>query len=112
MESIATRLKCFLEHKGLSTTAFSRALDYKSCEKIARLFRSHGAKPSVDIVADIALRFPECNIRWLISGQGEMLHAAYRETSAGSLLEFLPQRSFPAFQLETEVEAIGEEQAQ
>ena len=100
MDSIATRLKCFLEHKSLSTTAFSRILQYKSCEKIARLFRADGAKPSVDIVADIALHFPELNIRWLVTGQGEMLHPVQREPSADSLLEY----SFPRYQRLAEVE--------
>ncbi|GEP94750.1 hypothetical protein CCY01nite_10100 [Chitinophaga cymbidii] len=46
---------------------------YKSCEKIARLFRSRNAKPSADILADIARHFTELNIRWLITGEGEML---------------------------------------
>ncbi len=73
MESIASRLKNFIQHKELSTSAFSRALKYKSCEKIARLFRTKGAKPSVDIVADIAHQFSELNIRWLLTGEGDML---------------------------------------
>jgi hypothetical protein len=101
MEPIATRLKSFMEYKGLSTTAFSRILRYKSCEKIARLFRANGAKPSVDIVADIARHFPELNIRWLVCGQGEMLHGVQREPSADSLLDY----SVPRYQRRAEVEA-------
>ena len=101
MDTIATRLKSFLDLKGLSTTAFSRLLHYKSCEKIARLFRADGAKPSVDIVADAALRFPELNIRWLITGQGEMLHAVQREPSADSLLDY----SVPHYQRRAEAKA-------
>lgn len=73
MEPIAKRLKSFLQFKGLTTTAFTRTLQYTSCEKVARLFRVSGAKPSVDILEDIAKHFQELNLRWLITGQGEML---------------------------------------
>ncbi len=73
MEPIAKRLKSFLQFKGLTTTAFTRTLEYNSCEKVARLFRVPGAKPSVDILEDIGKHFEELNLRWLITGQGEML---------------------------------------
>lgn len=73
MEPIAQRLKTFLQHKGLNTTAFCRVMQYRSCEKIARLFRLEGAKPSVDILEDITRYFPELNLRWLLTGVGEML---------------------------------------
>lgn len=73
MEPIAKRLSCFLQHKNLSTSAFSRQLNYSSCEKVARLFRIQGAKPSVDILKDIAQHFEELNMRWLLTGDGEML---------------------------------------
>jgi len=73
MEPIAKRLKSFLQFKGLTTTAFTRTLEYNSCEKVARLFRVPGAKPSVDILEDIAKHFQELNLRWLITGHGEML---------------------------------------
>lgn len=73
MEPIAKRLSCFLQHKKMTASAFSRCLNYTSCEKVARLFRIQGAKPSVDIVKDIAQHFEELNIRWLLTGDGEML---------------------------------------
>ena len=73
MEPIAKRLSCFLQHKNMTASAFSRRLNYNSCEKVARLFRIQGAKPSVDIIKDIAQQFEELNIRWLLTGDGEML---------------------------------------
>ncbi|AWO01142.1 hypothetical protein DLD77_05275 [Chitinophaga alhagiae] len=57
----------------MTASEFSRCLNYNSCEKVARLFRIEGAKPSVDIVKDIAQNFEELNIRWLLTGDGEML---------------------------------------
>ncbi|MRG48966.1 hypothetical protein GFS24_27900 [Chitinophaga sp. SYP-B3965] len=80
MEPIAKRLKSFLQHKGLTTTAFTRILQYSSCEKVARLFRVPGAKPSVDILEDIAKHFEELNLRWLITGHGEMLRVSATHT--------------------------------
>lgn len=74
MEPIAKRLSCFLQHKNMTASEFSRCLHYNSCEKVARLFRIEGAKPSVDIIKDIAQNFAELNIRWLLTGDGEMLH--------------------------------------
>lgn len=73
MEPIAIRLRCFLQHKQMTSSTFSRCLNYSSCEKVARLFRIAGAKPSVDIIRDIASNFEELNIRWLLTGDGEML---------------------------------------
>jgi hypothetical protein len=73
MEPIAQRLKSFLQHKELNTTAFCRIMRYRSCEKIARLFRLNNAKPSVDILEDIAHHFTDLDMRWLLTGEGEML---------------------------------------
>jgi hypothetical protein len=129
MEPIAKRLKSFLQHKGLTTTAFTRILQYSSCEKVARLFRVQGAKPSVDILEDIAKHFEELNLRWLITGQGEMLCGSSATTAAAiqqqsvsetvlqeddpKLLfihtanndEYILHQSFPSFLLQSNSEA-------
>lgn len=119
MEAIAQRLKSFLQHKELTTSAFCRVLRYKSCEKIARLFRSERAKPSVDILADIAFHYRELNMRWLITGQGEMLtppatltsvlaEAAAAKEDARLLVihtanndEYIIHQSYPSFILQS-----------
>lgn len=107
MEPIAKRLKSFLQLKGLSTTAFTRTLQYNSCEKIARLFRVQGAKPSVDILEDIAKHFQELNLRWLITGQGEMLSgpAMHTELKAETALpeedEYVIHQEYPSFRLQS-----------
>lgn len=85
MESIASRLKNYIQYKDLTTSAFTRVLGYKSCEKIARLFRTEGAKPSVDIVADIATAFRELNVHWLLTGEGAMLHTIRIATHTATL---------------------------
>ena len=118
MEAIAQRLKSFLQHKELTTSAFCRVLRYKSCEKIARLFRLEKAKPSVDILADIAFHFRELDMRWLITGQGEMLtpptslfelaEAAASKDEARLLVihtankdEYVIHQSYPSFILQS-----------
>lgn len=90
MEPIAKRLKSFLQFKGLTTTAFTRTLEYNSCEKVARLFRVPGAKPSVDILEDIGKHFEELNLRWLITGHGEMLSGPLQQPVA------IPETDKPA----------------
>lgn len=73
MQPIARRLKAFIQHKGVTTSAFCRQMGYKSCEKVARLFRGLNANPGAEVLEDIALYYPELNMRWLLCGQGDML---------------------------------------
>lgn len=67
-----TRLRVFLDHKGLSIISLQKELGYKSPQKIYRLFNTVGASPSVQIVEDIARAYPELNLNWLFTGDGEM----------------------------------------
>jgi hypothetical protein len=70
---IAQRIGEFIAYKKISRRTFASKLGYVSSEKINRLFRKDGAKPGFDIVADIANKFVEMNVDWLITGRGEML---------------------------------------
>ncbi|MGL5912871.1 MAG: hypothetical protein ACRCZB_01810 [Bacteroidales bacterium] len=47
-------------------------LGYSSSERINRL-REEGNNPSFEIIEDIANKFEEINMRWLITGEGAML---------------------------------------
>lgn len=72
--SIVDRLALFMKHKVLNQAALASILGYSSSEKISRLFRSDSAKPSADIIEDISKKFEnELNIRWWLTGSGEML---------------------------------------
>lgn len=59
----------------MNSSSFSVALGYKSSEKISRLFRdeNENANPSAEILQDIANKFADLNIVWLLTGNGEML---------------------------------------
>lgn len=71
-KDITGRIKELMDYKGLNSHSLSQKLGYKSSEKISRLFRASDAKPSYDIIYDIANLF-EINIDWLITGRGKML---------------------------------------
>lgn len=70
---IVGRLKEYFEYKKLNSSSFAKKLGYDNPEKISRLFRLSNAKPSFDIIYDIANMFGDINIDWLITGKGEML---------------------------------------
>ncbi|MDF2191815.1 S24 family peptidase [Paraflavitalea sp. CAU 1676] len=80
MEAIVTRIKQLLDLKDLNYSQLAETLGYNSPEKISRLFRIENAKPSFDIVADIANKFADLNIDWLITGRGEMIKPASMAT--------------------------------
>jgi len=64
------RLMYFAKNQGFKTpTSLSRELGYNSPEKLTRLGRDENAKPSFDVLADIADRFAGAPLRWLITGK-------------------------------------------
>jgi hypothetical protein len=67
------RLSDFIVNEGIKNLReFSDILGYTSSEKLYRLQRDKKAKPSFDIILDIANRFEYLNLVWLITGRGEM----------------------------------------
>jgi hypothetical protein len=73
ISTIAQRIGKFIAYQQVSRREFASRLGYTSSEKINRLFRKDGAKPGFDIVADIANKFANLNVDWLVTGRGEML---------------------------------------
>ena len=69
---VVSRIKELMDYYSMNSLTLSKKLGYKSSEKISRLFRDGGAKPSYDIVYDISNMF-EINTDWLITGRGSML---------------------------------------
>lgn len=61
------------DSRGISNVQkLSEFLEYKSPEKLYRLERDQTAKPSFAILLDIANKFENVNMNWLITGDGEM----------------------------------------
>lgn len=69
---VVSRIKELMSYYSINSLTLSKELGYKSSEKISRLFRDGGAKPSYDIIYDISNKF-EINTDWLITGRGSML---------------------------------------
>lgn len=69
---VVSRIKELMSYYSINSLTLSKKLGYKSSEKISRLFRDGGAKPSYDIIYDISNMF-DINTDWLITGRGSML---------------------------------------
>jgi transcriptional regulator with XRE-family HTH domain len=70
MTPISTRLKEFLDKKGIDSQTLAKELGYNSAEKINRLFREGQDKndPSVDILSDLTNKFADLDLKWLLTG--------------------------------------------
>lgn len=61
------------DHYGLEgIPELAEKLGYNSAEKLYRLNRTEGAKPSFDIINDFGSTFKRLNLRWFITGEGEI----------------------------------------
>lgn len=74
------RIMQIINYYGIkNVNAFSKAyLGYNSPEKINRLKKEEN-KPSFDILVDIANKFDEINLDWLITGKGKMLKLSEKD---------------------------------
>ena len=69
MEStVKERLIAFINYLGMSKNAFENA-----CGLSTRYVSNISASVSPDKLKQISLKFPELNVEWLLTGQGEML---------------------------------------
>ena len=87
---VVSRIKELMSYYSINRLTLSKELGYKSSEKISRLFRDGGAKPSYDIIYDISNKF-EINTDWLITGRGSMLKSEGR-SPRGEQEEVLPTK--------------------
>ena len=87
---VVSRIKELMSYYSINSLTLSKELGYKSSEKISRLFRDGGAKPSYDIIYDISNKF-EINTEWLITGRGSMLKSEGR-SPRGEQEEVLPTK--------------------
>lgn len=87
---VVSRIKELMSYYSINSLTLSKELGYKSSEKISRLFRDGGAKPSYDIIYDISNKF-EINTDWLITGRGSMLKSEGR-SPRGEQEEILPTK--------------------
>lgn len=68
-EPIGQRIKFLITSLGLSVRKFAHALDVG--ETNIRNYLDRGTKPSSDILEKIILSFPQVNMVWLLTSEGE-----------------------------------------
>lgn len=69
--TIHDRFKNLIEALRLNTNQLAKELGYERATKLYNIVNKAG-NPSYDILKDLATRFPVINIRWLLTGEGEM----------------------------------------
>lgn len=67
------RIEEIIQHYRLNKTSFSAKIGLKENSLIVRIINDPNRSFTVDLLQRIALNFPEVNIRWLITGEGEMI---------------------------------------
>ena len=72
-EPMVLRLWEYLQIKSFSVYNVAEKLGYDSPEKIYRIFRKQGAKPSAEVIIDVANKFDDFNIDWWFTGKGTMI---------------------------------------
>ncbi|MBK5213408.1 MAG: hypothetical protein JJE55_07090 [Flavobacteriaceae bacterium] len=71
--NIFERIIVVADHYGLEgIPGLAKKLGYSSPEKIYRLNRSESAKPSFDMINDFGNAFETLDLRWFITGEGEI----------------------------------------
>jgi transcriptional regulator with XRE-family HTH domain len=76
METYKERFLAIIEESGLNNSAFAKKLGMKPAA-LYNYIRENSSTPSADIIAKISLEFPQFNIVWFLTGQGEMYNAGF-----------------------------------
>lgn len=92
---IVGRIKEFMGVYNFNSLSLSKALNYNGSEKISRLFRGSGAKPSYDIIYDISNKF-DINVDWLVTGRGIMK----KEDNISALVSYEPAIGVPYYDVD------------
>jgi len=69
--SFSGRLERVLQHYQMTSSELAQKLGVQK-SSISHLLSGRN-KPSYDFLSKFTLQFPEINLRWLLTGQGEML---------------------------------------
>jgi transcriptional regulator with XRE-family HTH domain len=69
--TIGERFALVLKQKGITQKSFSERTGYSE-QSISKLMKGQTLSPKADLIAQIAILFPDVNLRWLLIGKGEM----------------------------------------
>lgn len=71
--AIGKRLSSFLKAKNLNANSFARSLGYPQTTRIYKTLDGR-SMPYADFFYDVINVYPEMNIKWLITGEGNMVN--------------------------------------
>lgn len=71
-ESIASRLRQYIEHLGISTSQFADGAGIPR-PSLSQLLTGRNKKVSNTLISQIHLAYPELSVTWLMFGEGAML---------------------------------------
>lgn len=82
MTSFFERIMQVAEFKGYNNpnNFAKKGLNWSSSEKINRL-KDKKKSPSIDVIVDISNKFEDIDIKWLLTGKGNMLEKSFSELS-------------------------------
>lgn len=69
MDDVLKRLEIWCEKRGITPNEFSIMVGHKG---FMAKKKYEDKPPRVEIIQDIARKFPELNVDWLITGRGDM----------------------------------------
>jgi transcriptional regulator with XRE-family HTH domain len=75
MIGINERFKKFLQHKGISQSEFSQITGYGE-KSLSNFLTSRVKYPKIDLIDAVIRNFPELNLTWLFTEEGEMFTTA------------------------------------
>ena len=72
MSTISQRIDQLIKALGMNKNSFSKAIGLSNNSTITNIINNPGRTPSYHVIFKIADRFEHINMRWLISGQGNI----------------------------------------
>lgn len=69
--TIGKRFALILKEKGVTQKSFSERIGYRE-QSISKLIKGQTQSPRADLIVQVAISFPDVNLRWLLIGEGEM----------------------------------------
>jgi transcriptional regulator with XRE-family HTH domain len=70
--TIGERFALILKEKGVTQKSFSERIGYRE-QSISKLIKGQTQSPRADLIVQVAVSFPDVNLRWLLLEKGEML---------------------------------------
>jgi transcriptional regulator with XRE-family HTH domain len=83
-EDFIKRLDILLAHLGMSAASFSDKIGIQR-SSVSHLLSGRN-KPSLDFVLKIIATFPEVDLYWLLSGEGNLLRTETQEKKPSSIM--------------------------